>query len=348
MAFNSQLTSIANGGPIGTYWKVNEDRDFQAQPENIAGTGVCDDHDNDQVYQLGTSQDSIVKDLLSKGLLFNTTPFSEASADNGSFDHFGLLTGSQVDGSLQRFDVPAWVQLEALFDDAKTMKNFECNMDAPAMEYVLSNLSSQSTLSECILTFQGSMYNGTGTTATPDVGMRLAWVLNSVVMVGAGSNCLLSTAPPGSTQRCLAQRAYVPYAMLATFAIITFTLVTPPLDLMFLIVQYLRCPVSKRSSLSATPNSLVDWIAQAAREKLSTNGSASLGEFKAKHLKQWEYGPHGASGQPRLSRKGHEKCTGYGADQSIALMETGRHEGHRPTRKVGYEVVVLVKIELPF
>ena len=204
VASNAQLTSITNGGPIGIYWKINEDRDFQAQQEDIAGGWVCDDQSQDQVYQPDASRDSIVEDLTSQGLLFNTTPFTEVSAGNNSFNHLVALTSSQVDGALQPFDVRASIQLDPLFDDVKTMRSFECTMNAPAMEWVLANASSQSTLAEWILTFQGSMYNGTGTTAAPDLDVRLAWVLNSMVMIGAGGNYLLSVAPPGSTQGCLA------------------------------------------------------------------------------------------------------------------------------------------------
>ena len=42
---NAQLSSTTNGGPLGTYSKFNEDRDFQAQPEDMAGNWVCDDLD---------------------------------------------------------------------------------------------------------------------------------------------------------------------------------------------------------------------------------------------------------------------------------------------------------------
>ena len=255
---NAQLSSIANGGPIGIYSKVNEDRDFQAQPEDMAGNWVCDDLDQDQVYQLGTSQDDIVQDLISKGLLFNTTPISESVVDNGSYNHFVILTSSEVNGAQQLFEVGASVQLEALISDTKTMKSFTCSMDAPTMDWVLGNLSSQSTLSEWILTFQGSMYNGTGTPAAPDVGARLEWVLNSMVMIGAGGNYLLSVAPPGSTQGCLARRAIIPNAVLAIFGIVTFILVMLPLYLAVLLLQYFRFSSSQRRDLKVAPNGLVD------------------------------------------------------------------------------------------
>lgn len=38
---NAQLSSLANGGPIGIYSKVNQDRNFQAQTEGVAGSGIA-------------------------------------------------------------------------------------------------------------------------------------------------------------------------------------------------------------------------------------------------------------------------------------------------------------------
>ena len=329
---NAQLSSVANGGPIGIYWKVNEDRDFQAQPEDLAGTWVCDDLDQVQIYQYGTSRANIVNDLIAKGLLFNTSPFSESSAGNGSFNHLVILTSSQVDGALRPFDVRASVQLDAFYGDVKTMKSFECKMNAPAMEWVLANASSQSTLSEWSLTFQGNMYNGTGTTATPDVNVRLEWILNSMVMIGAGGNYLLSTAPPGSTQGCLAERTLIPNAMLAVFGIVTLLIITLPLYLASLFFRCLSFSSLDRSSVRATPNSLVDWMVQAIRASVGRNGSSSK-EIKAKQLKLWEYGLHAASGgRPQLFRKGHGTFTDQDVDESIELVDNGRsvHGGLRP------------------
>ncbi|CAF9909494.1 hypothetical protein IMSHALPRED_008380 [Imshaugia aleurites] len=321
---NAQLSSIANGGPIGIYWKVNEDRDFQAQPEDIAGGWVCDDLDQDEVYQPDSSQADIVEDLINKGLLFNTTPISEYSDGNGSFNHYVILTSSQADASLHPFDVRASVQLDALFDDVKTMKSLECTMNAPAMEWVLANASSQKTLSEWILTFQGSMYNGTGTTAAPDVDARLEWVLNSMVMIGAGGNYLLSVAPPDSTQGCLAQRALIPNAMLAIFGIVTLILIAIPFHLAFLFFRYRRFSSINRSLVKATPNSLVGWMVQAARITVSDNGNRSGHEVKSKDLKHWEYGLRGAGeGRPRLFRK-DQTLTDHDEDESIELVESRR------------------------
>lgn len=304
VASNAQLTSIANGGPIGIYWKINEDRDFQAQLQDIAGGWVCDDQSQDQVYQPDASLASIVEDLTSQGLLFNTTPFAQASAGNNSFNHLVALTSSQVDGALQPFDVRASIQLDPLFDDVKTMRSFECTMNAPAMEWVLANASSQSTLDEWILTFQGSMYNGTGTTAAPDLDVRLAWVLNSMVMIGAGGNYLLSVAPPGSTQGCLAQRAFIPNAMLAIFGVVTLILVVLLTHLAIMSKHYRRFPSTQRDRVSATPNSLIDWMVQAAHASVSADGNGPVDQVKAEHLRMWEYGLRGAGeGRPRLFRK---------------------------------------------
>ena len=320
---NAQLSSLANGGPIGIYSKVNEDRDFQAQTEDIAGKWNCNDQGQDQTYDLGTTKADIALDLQSKGLLHNTAVISEASAGNGSFNHFVIITSSQADGALQSFDIRASVQLEALYVDTKTMKSFFCSMDAPSMEFVLGNVSSQSTLQEWILTFQGSMYNGTGTTAAPDCDQRLEWVLNSLVMIGAGGNYLLSSAPPGSTQGCLAQRAIIPNAVLAIFGIVSSILLMMFLYLFILLLLYLRFPSSQRRNLAHTPNGLADWMAHAAHASAGGNE-----DVESKELRGWGYGVRGRKVKPELFRMGSVGSVGGGAGYEMGLLHRrGRGEG---------------------
>lgn len=97
---------------------------------------------DDQTYELGTDKADIVEDLQRRGLLYDTTPLYQFSALNNSFGHFVILTSSQSDDAPQPFDVRASVQLEARSDDTKTMKSFDCSMNAPSMEWVLGNMSS--------------------------------------------------------------------------------------------------------------------------------------------------------------------------------------------------------------
>ena len=325
----AQLSSLANGGPIGIYPKVNLDRNFQAQTEDIAGRWNCNDVEDDQAYELGTSKADIVQDLQRKGLLFDTTAIAEAAGLNNSFGHFVILTSSQSDDALQPFDVRASIQLEARYDDTKTMKSFDCNMDAPSMEWVLRNMSSQSTLQEWILTFQGSMYNGTGTTAAPDCDVRLSWILNSMVMIGAGGNYLLGSAPLGSTQGCLAQRADIPDTVLGIFGTITLILILLSLYLFALLFKYLGYPYSQRIALKHTPNGLVDWMAHAAHASLHEEQNDMNEDVESKELKRWEYGVRGASARPMLFRKRvgvAEPLVGNDADHAIGLMNLGGHE----------------------
>ena len=322
----AQLSSLANGGPIGIYSKVNLDRNFQAQTEDIVGRWNCNDMEDDQVYELGTSKADIAQDLRSRGLLFDTTTISEAAGLNNSFGHFVIMTSSQSDDAQQPFDVRASVQLEARYDDTKTMKSFDCNMDAPSMEWVLGNMSSQSTLQEWILTFQGSMYNGTGTTAAPDCDVRLSWILNSMIMIGAGGNYLLGSAPLGSTQGCLAQRADIPNTVLGIFGIITLILILLFLYLFALLLQYLGYPSLQRSALKHTPNGLVDWMTHAALASLSAEQNDANEDVESKELKRWEYGLRRGSVRPMLFRKrvgGSESLVG--GDNDHAIGELGRN-----------------------
>ena len=326
---NAQISSLANGGPIGIYKKVNQDRNFQAQAEDIAGRWNCNDVGDDQIYELGTSKADVVEDLQKRGLLFDTTAMYQFSALNNSFGHFVILTSSQSDDALQPFNVRVSVQLEARSEVTKTMKSFDCSMNSPSMEWVLGNLSSQSTLQEWSLTFQGSMYNGTGTTAAPDCDVRLSRVLNSMVMIGGGGNYLLGSAPLGSTQGCLAQRAIIPNTVLAIFGIITLILILLSLYLFTLLLHYLGYPSSQRTTLKHTPNGLVEWMAHAAHASLSAEHNDTNQDVEPKELKRWEYGLHGGNRVPRLFRKrvgGSESPVGNDDDHAIGLIDLGEHE----------------------
>ena len=138
-----------------------------------------------------------------------------------------------------------------------------------------------------------------------------------MVMIGAGGNYLLSVTPPGSTQGCLARRA---------IRIVTFILVMLPLYLAVLLLQYFRFSSSQRRDLKVAPVGFVDWMAQAGCASLGGNENDAYEEIESTHLKQWEYGLHGAQGRPRLFRKGDKTftpLTGDGADQSVGLMDVG-------------------------
>lgn len=175
------------------------------------------------------------------------------------------------------------------------------------------------------------MYNGTGTTAAPDCDVRLSWVLNSMVMIGAGGNYLLGSAPLGSTQGCLAQRADIPSTVLGIFSIITLILTLLSLYLFALLFKYLSYPSSQRSALKHTPNGLVDWMAHAAHASLNEKQSDAKEDVESKELKRWEYGLRGVSGRPMLFRKrvgGAEPLVGNGADHAIGLMDLGGHEAN--------------------
>lgn len=97
-----------------------------------------------------------------------------------------------------------------------------------------------------------------------------------MVMIGAGGNYLLSMAPPGSTQGCLARRAVIPNAVLAIFRIVTFILFMLPLYLAVLLLQYFRFSSSQRRDLKVAPIGFVDWMAQAARASLGGNENDAL------------------------------------------------------------------------
>ena len=91
--------------------------------------------------------------------------------------------------------------------------------------------------------------------------------------------------------------------MVAIFGVVTLIFVVLPAHLAIMFKHYRRFSSTHRDRVSATPNSLVDWMVQAAHASVSANGNGPVDQVKAKHLRMWEYGQRGAGeGRPRLFR----------------------------------------------
>jgi hypothetical protein len=175
-------------------------------------------------------------------------------------------------------------------------------MNGEGVEWVLENISSLQTLGKWCLGLQADVYDGTGTGAKNHSGLMLEEYLNSMVMVAAGKNCLLSTPPTtgdggGITQGCLVQRASVPLEIILLFAAVNIGVVA----MAVYIVILSRAMKSPSSGLSCqrvdgdhpdkiqreTPNDLLGWIAQFVREGVR---GVSVGMINRENLRFWSFG----------------------------------------------------------
>jgi hypothetical protein len=137
----AQLTSSANGGLVGIYWKVNRDLNFRADTLDVAGQWNCKDINNDIEHDADTTPNAIVADLANKGYIYRKeAPNCASNYGNGTFSHPIVLDSSVGNNTGVVFDVRASIDLTANGPDTKKMKSFHCVMDAKGVEWVLKNI----------------------------------------------------------------------------------------------------------------------------------------------------------------------------------------------------------------
>jgi len=290
----AQLTSAANGGLVGIYWKVNRDMTFSADETDSIGSWNCTDVDDDIEYVENVTIDEILNDLRSRGYLyFDDTTYCRSAYGNGTFSHLLILDSSAGVQVGQIWDVRASIDLTPFAMDIKIMKSFHCTMNASAVNWALEGINSTSTLETWCLGLQANVYDGTGTGAKNNSGWFLEQYLNSMVMVAAGNNYLLATPPTtgnggGDTQGCLVTKTSVPLEITLLFVVVTVGL--------FVLAIYLcalngrRWVSSRNSELGAgdqPPNGLLGWMEQAVKEHYMARSDTVL---DMDHLKLGRFG----------------------------------------------------------
>jgi len=316
----AQLTSAANGGMVGVYWKANRDLTFRADTLDVAGQWNCTDVDDDIYYYPTASLTSIAADLFQRGYLYRPIPPGSAYTNYGNqtTSHLILLDSSApLYETGVTFDVRASIDMTGGAGDSKLMKSFHCTMNGSAVEWVLLNLNSSATLRNWCGSLPANVYDGTGTGAKNDTGLLLEEFLNSIVMVAGGNNYLLSTPSAtgnggGNTQGCLAQRTSIPVEIIILFALVTIFVLGMLLDLVILaILSIPPNPAFQRLNSEflrkvkrETPNDLVGWMSQAARER---GGWDDGGEIGGKILKLWVFGRRQNGARLGVELLGHQR-----------------------------------------
>jgi hypothetical protein len=90
VAGQAQITSAANGGLVGIYWKANRDLTFRADEVDLAGQWNCVDVNDDIEYVAGTNVVAIMDDLFRRGYLYGPGyggAYVRSVYTNGTFSH---------------------------------------------------------------------------------------------------------------------------------------------------------------------------------------------------------------------------------------------------------------------
>lgn len=302
VAGQAQITSAANGGLVGIYWKANRDLTFRADEMDLAGQWTCVDVNDDIEYVTNITIDAITEDLIQKGYLYG--PFNLVGGihteyyGNGTFAHLILWDSSAPTRETGRsFDIRVSIDLTPDAPDPKIMKSFQCTMNGTGVEWVLSNLDSPDTLNLWSSGLQGNTYNGQGTGASNDSRLILERYLNTLVMVAGGNNYLINTPSitsgdgAGNTQGCLVPRTSLPLEIIILFAIVSVFIMAIVVVFIFLKIggSLRRVDGDYLNRINETPNSLLDWMAQSVRESIFRDDSRS--RFKKEDLMLWGFSP---------------------------------------------------------
>lgn len=315
----AQLTSVANGGLVGIYWKANRDLTFRADTLDVAGQWNCTDVNNDISYYPDVSVSTINKDLFQRGYLYHSqTSSCWSDYGNGSYAHLLFLdSNAPAYQTGFAFDVRASIDLSAGAMENKVMKSFHCTMSGDGVQWVQLNLNSTGTLDKWTLPFQANVYDGSGSGANNDSGLILEQYLNTMIMVAGGDNYLLNTPPSngtggGNTQGCLIQQTSIPVEIIILFALVTILVGGMVLDLLILTLIALPPNASwkrlneqfLRKVNRETPNDLVDWMSQAVRER---GGLDDTEEIEGKTLRLWVFGRRDNKGRLGVGLLGRQR-----------------------------------------
>jgi hypothetical protein len=298
----AQATSQRNGGLDGIYRKVNTDLNFRASSEDIVGSWVCDDTRIQRNFSGNLLPQDITTGLQDEGLLFNQTAASDYQGNGGG--NSPLITGnlfiwsaSQGPQPTAPWSIRAAVQLPETSWNASTEKQmniYVCNLNATSIEWLQYWMNVELALQDWAPVVQGILYP-INVPNTEDVqtgqGLVIASSLNNIMMNfgrawGGTGNPFTITDP---TQGCLAQRAQVPWAVLALFGIVTAGTLAMGIYCVGLTILVRRArgrsiAAYVNSIEDSTPNGLFTWMLQA------TNLTGVDKQASCASLKKWYLG----------------------------------------------------------
>jgi hypothetical protein len=154
------------------------------------------------------------------------------------------------------------------------MKLFACHMQAPSLDWLLSQTPASTMLGNWIAVLTGQMYNilAVPVVVHADPGQVIASNLNSIIM-NVGTIWNTPQTPfviQDPTQGCLAARALVPWPVILLFTVVTATTcaITAYWLVLTVRIRIARKTTSaeyRRAVEDQSPNGLTSWMQEATR-----------------------------------------------------------------------------------
>lgn len=183
------------------------------------------------------------------------------------------------------------------------MKTFKCTGRSnstegqTAINAILSQMESVTTLSQWASGLEGILYLGADTKASPYARSRLEQYLNTMTMVQGGSNSVLSMPSDNLEYGCIVNKTKISVGILFLVVFTAFVLVTTILYwivLLLIISKHAIFRMAKRKSgiknIKPVPDGVISWMLQAARENVQgSDTNAEDAPMKENDLRDWNF-----------------------------------------------------------
>jgi hypothetical protein len=276
---------------VGIYRKLQQygDPNFCANEQDVLGTWLCTDLNQDYTFSTNESTGDIMNWLYQHGLQY----YPEASStsyenDLNSSEHLAIWSSSALDdNNLQSFDVKVSVDLSPLETDDKIMKTYYCNItgDVEKISAILAQMQSLTALDQWAPGLEGILYLGADSEISDSAKPSLERYLNSMTMVQGGSNSVFTNNTIDNDPYfygCMLDKAIINPTIVALGIFTGLILFITISYWLFLLGTVGKYAVSKRTrrdgsrkNIKPVPDSTLSWILQAARENLLVGSGQS-------------------------------------------------------------------------
>jgi hypothetical protein len=316
IASNAQIFSYDNGCEIGIFRKVpwTGNSSFCAGWDDILGTWECNDLGQDQSFSVDADDTTIANELVSQNLQYFDWSSTSLTEADGKSTHLVLWSGSNDDTSDSPFDVLASIDLDGFYTDDKIMRTYHCKVTSTVDSYmasinqILSQMHSNTSLSQWVDGLDASLYMGSGTNAkTEFAALHIAQRLNAMTMVQGASNSVQNTTLPGDQPYygCLVLETFISPAILGLVGFAGFILLVTIFYYFKLLAslgahtlpRIFRRKSNSSRNIKPVPDSILSWMLQASRENAiggqhrDIEGMEYLGvPKKESDLRNWSFG----------------------------------------------------------
>ena len=276
IAISAQLAAKQHGDPPGIYVKANSDPNFTAAKDNAAdylGSWICEGATKSPMtFPPNTSRQEIGDALVNNGSMYTGWHNTSQPLGNGLL----LWGASHANITGQTWGVQASVGPDVAADQPIVMYNINCTMSAPAVEWVIANMSGSDSLERWSDATYGRLVLGSDAhlPGYPDTyASHLTILLNAMVMATASKDNATSVVTSESksyyngtdTYRCAAPRTIIPFQiwlMLGFLLLLFLSFLIACLILLLLI----RCR-SQRAIVSDIPSDIPGWQLATLRDR---------------------------------------------------------------------------------